>query len=100
MICTLTIGNPELPSVPGTNNVAALDDSFGERSSLVWANASQRGEGAIKVDDTDRHGAEKKFAHFALRWKFRDSGDTQKISHFCNITRRTRYNFSICGVIA
>lgn len=96
----MTIVKPELPSVPGTNDVAALDRSFGERSALVRANAAQRGEGTIMVGYTDRHGAEKEFAHFALRRKFRDSGDAQKISHFCNITRGTRYNFSICGVIA
>jgi hypothetical protein len=85
--------------VPGTNNVAVLDHSFGERAALVRANAAQSGESTIKVGYTDRHGAEKKFAHFAVRWKFGDSGDAQKVSHFCNITRKTRYNSSICGVI-
>jgi len=99
MICTLTISKPELPSMPRADNVAVLEDSLGKRSALVGANAAQCGEGTGKVGDTDRQGAEKEFAHFALRWQFGDSSDAQKSSHFRNITQKVRYDLSMCGVI-
>lgn len=98
MVDTATIREPELPSMPRANQLSAFDGTFGQRPTLMRANAAQAREIAISIGDTDGSIQEWKLAHLALRWEFEKAGDSGKLAHVCNISRKGDCDFLAPGL--
>lgn len=98
VIDAFAVGEPELPAMPGTNQLAVFERSFGKWAALVGTNAAHRDEGSMHIGNTGGSGAEQKFASFAFRWKLRDRGDAHRVVHSWNIAQTARYNFVMFGV--
>jgi len=93
VVDAFAVREPELPAMPGTNEHAIFERSFGKWAAPVRANAAHCGKGSVHIGNADRDGAEQKFASFAVRWKFRDRGEAHWVIHFCNIAQTERHNF-------
>src|SRR5437588_10240227 len=67
-----------LPAMPGTNHLAAVNDSLAQRPAAVQANVIHGGDGAAHVGHADNLFFASEFPRFVLRRQFVASGDPGK----------------------